>query len=105
MEKTQHAPGPWHVSGNERLPYLIYAADGYAVCDAKVYHGKHDIVASMSLIAAAPDMASAIEFVLSDANSELDYEARLILERVLANALGENHYQNSAHAIAKVKGE
>lgn len=63
MNEHKHTPGPWHTSRNERLPYLIYASDGYVVADVKVYHGRHDIMANARLIAAAPELLDALEGV------------------------------------------
>lgn len=88
--ETKHTPGPWHV-GVRQAHRIIYDQTGWAVADATVYHGKEshgEMLANARLIAAAPRMADAIRFVLSDLNSELDHEARLILESALNEATG-----------------
>ena len=41
------------------------------------------------LFAAAPDLLRVLQFILIDANSEIDYEARLIIEKAIAKARGE----------------
>ena len=49
-------PGPWHVG--ESAPCIVYAEDGWAVCNAVVFHNKaDDPQANARLIAAAPDHA------------------------------------------------
>jgi hypothetical protein len=58
MSKEKFTPGPWHVAQDERIPYLIYGADHYAVADLKVFHGKHDIEADKRLILNAVSMFS-----------------------------------------------
>jgi len=41
MEKNaQHTPTPWH-TGEGKAERIIYAADGFAVADATVFHGLH----------------------------------------------------------------
>ena len=39
METPSHTPGPWHIK--DANPWLIYAADGYAVADVRTSHGMH----------------------------------------------------------------
>jgi RES domain-containing protein len=53
---TPHTPGPWHAGG--RGDRIIYAADGYAVASATVFHNQHDgqLEANARLIAAAPEL-------------------------------------------------
>lgn len=54
------APGPWHIG--EANPWLIYAADGYAVADLRTYHGRHpDTKADARLIAVVLEMLEALE--------------------------------------------
>lgn len=59
-----HTPGPWHV-GTGKATTIVYAADGYAVANATTYHGRHDqpAEANAALIAAAPDMLTALQMV------------------------------------------
>ena len=60
---THHTPGPWHTGGvNPISAPVIYAADGFAVADATVYHRHHDgqTAANAALIAAAPEMLAAL---------------------------------------------
>ena len=62
--KPNHAPAPWHLG--ESNPWLIYAADGYAVADVRTWHGRHpDIGADARLIAAAPDLLAACQHVIA----------------------------------------
>lgn len=68
---TAHTPGPWH-RGTGKAVSIIYAADGYAVASAEIYHGRHTapVAANAALIAAAPDMLAALQAVIAadDAN-------------------------------------
>lgn len=60
LVRGSFAPGPWHIG--EANPWLVYAADGYAVADLRTYHGRHpDTKADARLIAAAPEMLEALE--------------------------------------------
>lgn len=60
LVRDAFAPGPWHVG--EANPWLVCAADGYAVADLRAYHGRHsDTKADARLIAAAPEMLEALE--------------------------------------------
>lgn len=64
--KTTHTPGPWH-TGQGLAARIIYAANGWAVADAKLFHFKHGIgdeVSNARLIAAAPDLLEAIQLLI-----------------------------------------
>lgn len=69
-----HTAGPWHVGDGGHQVCVVYAADGYAVADAKVYHGKHEGEASANarLIAAAPALLGALREVLAVADGPRD---------------------------------
>lgn len=94
---SQHTRGPWHIGPN-RL--IVYAADGYAIADAKTFHLRHspnEGEANARLIAAAPDMLATLEEMRSTiwhltdpSNPGGPYDKRL--ERIDA-------------AIAKARGE
>lgn len=60
-KETKHTPAPWRISSVPRSPYLIYGSNNYAVADCKVFHGKTNIKADMTLIAAAPDLLREME--------------------------------------------
>ncbi len=63
---AKHTPGPWHAGGFGNT--IIYAADGWAVADVKVYHDRHngyeEMQANASLISAAPELLDALESFL-----------------------------------------
>lgn len=65
----RHTPGPWHVDPDPRPDMEwnnhIYGADGMAVCFMAHSDGKDDErdEANARLIAAAPDLLSALEAV------------------------------------------
>lgn len=51
--------GHWTTGGLTKWPVIVYAPDGYAICDTKVYHGRHpaeSAAANARFIAAAPDL-------------------------------------------------
>lgn len=59
---AKHTKGPWHVSEKAMKP-IIYDADGWAIADARTFHGKHgddEAIANANLIAAAPDLLAAL---------------------------------------------
>lgn len=59
---THATPGPWHV-GEGGAAMIIYDQNGYAVADAKTFHGKHAAYSAHDnarLIAAAPDLLAAL---------------------------------------------
>lgn len=54
-----HTPGPWHLGGNG---FIVYAANGYAICDVKTFHGRSNAdAANAMLIAAAPELLAALK--------------------------------------------
>jgi hypothetical protein len=85
--QTQHTPSPWYWADNvPDFPpryCIIVDADGFTIADPSPM-GE----ANARLIAAAPELLSALQFVLADLNTELDYEARLIVEAAIAKATG-----------------
>jgi hypothetical protein len=103
---TKHTPGPWHVSNETGKPPIVYAADGYAVGNATVFHRKHGGIdtsdANARLMAAAPDLLAE----LKQAAVELE-EAANVLEPSLP-ALA-SIYRVAADkkraAIAKAEGK
>lgn len=60
--ETKHTKGPWHTGGKDDR--VIYAADGYAVGNANVFHSKHegDEEANARLMAAAPELLEALQY-------------------------------------------
>jgi hypothetical protein len=58
----KHIPGPWHVGGTASRAEIVYAPDGFAICNCVTYHGKHGAAgpSNAALIAAAPDLLEAL---------------------------------------------
>lgn len=60
---TKTTIGPWHTGGHGNR--TVYAADGYAVANAIVYHGQPthaaEAAANARLIAAAPELLAALQ--------------------------------------------
>ncbi len=72
MSNAKHTPGPWH-TGIGKAGRIIYAADGFAVADATVFHGRHQgdgpsttEVENARLIAAAPELLAALEAITNE---------------------------------------
>jgi len=65
----KHTPGPWHTGGQDDR--IIYAADGFAVADATVFHGRPE-THNARLIAAAPELLDALKVLLSLHDSQVD---------------------------------
>ena len=101
MKTTTHTPGPWKysytvlenqesyyaiigtpINGEEHLPHK----GGFI---AKVTGVKARQEANARLIAAAPDLLAALEFLLSDLNSTIDCEARIIAMDAIKAAKGK----------------
>lgn len=94
---SKHTPGPWH-TGNGNATRIIYAADGYAVADAKAYHGVPiaQCEANAALIAAAPELLAACHYALDCATNKRDGRT---LEEMAAKVR-----EMLADAIAKAEG-
>lgn len=73
---AKHTQGPWHTGGNGDR--IIYAADGFAVADATVFHGRHEGEhgANARLIAAAPEMFETLQRIATADPSTWDEEVR-----------------------------
>jgi len=74
---TQHTPGPWTVHTNfATATYTVFDADGnYGETDADT------LIANAALIAAAPELLTALRAILDDASSThpkftLDYKVQ-----------------------------
>ena len=100
--ETKRTPGPWHTGGHGNT--IIYAADGWAVADVKVYHNRHngyeETQANARLIAAAPELLEAcvamIEWDEREKDHSVDFHARM--------ALCDAAFQKARAAIAKAEG-
>ena len=107
MQHTAHTPGPWHAECEEgnHCGFIHNANgedEGRGICDMReskrIKHADKrradswvisaEDVANARLIAAAPDMLKALEFVLADLNSTLDAETALIVQHAINQAKG-----------------
>lgn len=95
--KTNHTPGPWHVNTLEVVPYSIHAHRGVV---AEVSRGTmnevraDEIEANVRLIAAAPELLAALEWLLKSPDLNLDE-----LDRQTIGAI-----ETANHALAKARG-
>lgn len=63
-ETGVHTPGPWHLGGNG---FIVYAQNGYAICDVKTFHGRDDSdTENARLIAAAPELLALVRQYASE---------------------------------------
>lgn len=65
---------PWHVSGSN-VP-IVYDADGWAVCNAVTFHGRHrgaDAMDNAALIAVAPELLEAAALLIQQYESSGDF--------------------------------
>ena len=103
--ESKHTPGPWHVGGI--ADSIVYAADGFAVANANVYHnshGPHETGANARLIAAAPDMLAALEAIEARISGIWDNPA-LVAFGPLSTNTDADCLAIARAAIAKAKGD
>ena len=65
---------PWHVSGSS-VP-IVYDADGWAICNAITFHGRHgeaDAMDNAALIAVAPELLEAAALLIQQYESSGDF--------------------------------
>lgn len=85
--------GPWHVGGN--LALIIYAEDGYAIADAKTYHGRHGGIpvaqANARAIAEVPAMVQALRELEAALTRDMGagYAGVALIQAILARIDGE----------------
>lgn len=90
---NNYTPGPWHVGGKASVP-IVYDAAGYAIADARTYHGRHaegEASANARLMAEAPAMADELACIFEDDDGD-GHISRESLERIRA-------------IFARIKGE
>ena len=86
-----HTPAPWFVHTLPNGSHHIMAEHWGASVAVTMFpdNGSIGREANARLIAAAPNMLSALEHVLADLNSTLDHETALIVQDAIARAKGE----------------
>jgi hypothetical protein len=93
MTKTAHTPGPWHVDSCD--DDLIYSANGWHIAtvgNEAQEQPAHEITANAQLIAAAPELLDALEFVrMTFADIEASKRKGYYIEcpKVVAAAIGK----------------
>lgn len=79
---------PWtiayHVPGWQYGYRAIIDSDGFTVCDPSPMGDKN-----AALIAAAPDLLAALEFVARDLNTDMPAETAAIVRNAIRQAKGE----------------
>jgi hypothetical protein len=90
MQHTAHTTGPWHVEPWRASwgPTLAVYPPAFPVEGSRIPVATELSAANAQLIAAAPDMLKALEFVLADLNSTLDHETALIIQHAINQARG-----------------
>ena len=89
---ANHTPGPWNVIPENRKSTVakVCLPSGGLIADVSSWWvDTESAKANARLIAAAPTMLEVLEYVLSDLNSELDYETGVIIRAAIAKAKGE----------------
>lgn len=84
---SQHTPGPWHVYDAD--DFIVAAGDGFSICDCQpgnpIDVSDAQAVANARLIAAAPTMLAALEFIeraCEPGTDQSDDELELFVVRV-----------------------
>lgn len=96
--KAQFTAGPWHVGGNG---LIVYAANGYAICDVKTFHGRNDDDReNVKLIAAAPILYQAL-LQATNAIDHLLEERPMLAAKVAGSTTLGNHRAECRSALAK----
>lgn len=92
MTTSQHTIGPWHI-GMKPGP-IIYGPKGEQVCDCRGMLPVEEIKGNARLIAAAPDLLSALEQIEAVCNGYVANEpaqhAGRIARQAIAKAQGKN---------------
>lgn len=88
--KTQHTPGPW--TFNETIPRMVSSKEGYItrdICrmDASTMSALEQD-ANARLIAAAPDLLEALQYLMVAHGEQLD-QAFQMAQEAIAKATGE----------------
>lgn len=60
----KHTPGPWKIDENKDLPLAVIIDDDDGMGIAEIGEYTEENIANANLIAAAPDMLSALEVVM-----------------------------------------
>jgi len=95
MSDAKHTPGPWAVS-TQGVGFEVDSADGWQVAQAQQRHedgrGKEATMrlANARLIAAAPELLEALQFVMSAHGEQLD-SAFQQAQEAITKATGERH--------------
>jgi hypothetical protein len=84
VSESKHTQGPWHWNGN-RLVSEVQQCMTDVVAEVTNVNNPHDF----SLIAAAPEMLAALEWIMSE----------------VAGCQRDEKYEAARAAIAKAKGE
>lgn len=93
--KTQHTPGPWHLSKGKNYvrklsPTLTDAPQDYNICELNCMVGNPEFEANARLIAAAPDMLEALEEIAANWGNPARALKRLAsVKAAIAKARGE----------------
>jgi hypothetical protein len=88
----QHTPGPWNYDGpNAQTAHIIHVADGEIAEAFSEWISNKQAEANANLIAAAPDMLEALEYIEAMVNDGIGDQINLDkLEHVIAKARGQS---------------
>lgn len=70
MSALKHTPGPWEVAGGHIIGARVETGSLAVVAECPVWHPHLD--ANLAVIAAAPELLEALQFVMSAHGEQLD---------------------------------
>ena len=87
---SSHTPGPW-----ESKRRLVWDTNGFSLADCWDYNRtEEECFANARLIAAAPDMLEALEYVNAKSTIDMDDAMIDVVTAAIAKAKGEARCQN-----------
>lgn len=108
MSAPQFTPAPWHANKESGHIPIVFSSDGWAIADAKVYHGqwpRETSVANARLIAAAPELYEALDDVLVHCLADIEAEEQKDEPNEAALAIFRARRDRAVAALAKARGE
>jgi hypothetical protein len=81
---TQHTPGPWKAQGWNDLVVNSANGDTILACPGSSSGGIDEMQANARLIAAAPELLTALEWALEQLEDDLDPDYQLAFDAAMA---------------------
>lgn len=87
--KPKHTPGPWIVRADQRREHKLYVVDSEERIQCEMFNTVSDSKANAQLIAAAPELLSALEALINAGYTEDRYEAMQKANSAIKKAKGQ----------------